>query len=63
MIQRNVRLSEAPSHGLPCVIYDKNCVGSKSYQKLAKEKFIIFETLINIGFSSHFFDSSNVMKL
>ena len=37
VIPRNVRLSEAPSHGLPCVIYDKNCVGSKSYFNLAKE--------------------------
>ena len=37
VIQRNVRLSEAPSHSLPCVIYDKNCVGSKSYVKLAEE--------------------------
>ena len=37
VIQRNVRLSEAPSHGLPCVIYDKTCVGSKSYFKLADE--------------------------
>ena len=37
VIQRNVRLSEAPSHGLPCVIYDKSCVGSKSYFKLAEE--------------------------
>tara|TARA_B100001027_G_scaffold31179_1_gene18689 strand:+ start:70 stop:867 length:798 start_codon:yes stop_codon:yes gene_type:complete len=37
VIQRNVRLSEAPSHGLPCVIYDRNCVGSKSYFKLAEE--------------------------
>ena len=37
VIQRNVRLSEAPSHGVPCVVYDKNCVGSKSYFKLAKE--------------------------
>jgi len=37
VIQRNVRLSEAPSHGLPCVIYDKNCAGSKSYFKLAEE--------------------------
>ena len=36
VIQRNVRLSEAPSHGLPCVIYDKNCVGSKSYFKLQR---------------------------
>ena len=37
VIPRNVRLSEAPSHGQPCVIYDKNCVGSKSYFKLAEE--------------------------
>ena len=37
VIPRNVRLSEAPSHGLPCVIYDKTCVGSKSYLKLADE--------------------------
>jgi len=37
VIPRNVRLSEAPSHGQPCVIYDKNCVGSKSYFNLAEE--------------------------
>ena len=37
VIQRNVRLSEAPSHGMPCVVYDKTCVGSKSYFKLAEE--------------------------
>ena len=37
VIPRNVRLSEAPSHGLPCVVYDKSCLGSKSYFKLAKE--------------------------
>ena len=37
VIPRNVRLSEAPSHGLPCVIYDKNCLGSKSYYDLAEE--------------------------
>ena len=40
VIPRNVRLSEAPSHGLPCVIYDKNCLGSKSYVKLAEEFLI-----------------------
>ena len=39
VIPRNVRLSEAPSHGLPCVIYDKSCSGSKSYFKLAEEFF------------------------
>ena len=37
VIQRNVRLSEAPSHGMPCIVYDKNCSGSKSYIKLAEE--------------------------
>ena len=37
VIPRNVRLSEAPSHGLACVEYDKTCPGSKSYLKLAEE--------------------------
>ena len=31
VIPRNVRLSEAPSHGVPVLIYDKSCPGSKSY--------------------------------
>ena len=37
VIPRNVRLSEAPSYGMPCVVYDKNCLGSRSYFKLAEE--------------------------
>tara|TARA_B100001559_G_scaffold8300_1_gene7406 strand:+ start:1204 stop:1998 length:795 start_codon:yes stop_codon:yes gene_type:complete len=37
VIPRNVRLSEAPSHGLPCVTYDKACSGSKAYFELAEE--------------------------
>ena len=37
VIPRNVRLSEAPSHGMPCVTYDESCLGSKSYFSLAKE--------------------------
>ena len=37
VIPRNVRLSEAPSHGQPCVTYDKSCSGSKAYFKLAEE--------------------------
>lgn len=37
IISRNVRLSEAPSHGLPVVIYDPASAGSKNYQDLAKE--------------------------
>ena len=31
IIPRNVRLSEAPSHGMPVLIYDKSCPGSRSY--------------------------------
>ena len=37
VIPRNVRLSEAPSHGLPVLIYDKLCAGSKSYLNFANE--------------------------
>jgi chromosome partitioning protein len=37
MIPRNVRLSESPSHGLPVLLYDAQCVGSKAYQALADE--------------------------
>ena len=36
-IPRNVRLSEAPSHGLPALIYDHNCAGSRAYIALARE--------------------------
>jgi chromosome partitioning protein len=37
VIPRNVRLSEAPSHGLPALIYDQNCTGSRAYMQLARE--------------------------
>jgi chromosome partitioning protein len=37
VIPRNVRLSEAPSHGQPVLIYDKTCVGSKSYLNFTVE--------------------------
>ena len=37
LIPRNVRLSEAPSHGMPILIYDKLCAGSISYTNFAKE--------------------------
>ena len=45
VIPRNVRLSEAPSHGQPCVTYDKSCTGSKAYFELAEE----FISQSNIG--------------
>ena len=46
VIPRNVRLSEAPSHGMPVLIYDKSCPGSKSYFNFTDE-FMSQET--NMG--------------
>ena len=37
VIPRNVRLSEAPSHGMPVLIYDRSCPGSKSYFNFTDE--------------------------
>ena len=37
VIPRNVRLSEAPSHGMPALIYDHRCSGSEAYMALARE--------------------------
>jgi len=45
VIPRNVRLSEAPSHGIPVLIYDKSCSGSKSYFNFTDE-FINQETKV-----------------
>ena len=45
VIPRNVRLSEAPSHGVPVLIYDKSCSGSKSYFSFTDEFLNKSETL------------------
>ncbi len=37
VIPRNVRLSEAPSHGVPALVYDHKCSGSEAYMALARE--------------------------
>ena len=37
VVPRNVRLSEAPSHGMPVLLYDKTCPGSKAYFKFTEE--------------------------
>ncbi len=38
-VPRNIRLAEAPSHGLPAVVYDKHCPGSAAYRRLYWEVF------------------------
>ena len=47
-IPRNVRVSEAPSHGKPVLLYDLNCSGSRAYLKLARE-FLQRERLLPTG--------------
>ena len=37
IIPRNVRLGEAPSHGMPIILYDPKCVGAVAYCELAEE--------------------------
>jgi chromosome partitioning protein len=37
VIQRNVKLSEAPSHGLPVILYDADSTGARNHLALAKE--------------------------
>jgi chromosome partitioning protein len=37
VVPRNVRVSEAPSHGLPVLVYDHRCVGAQAYIQLAAE--------------------------
>ena len=47
VIPRNVRLSEAPSHGVPVLIYDKLCPGSKSYFNFTEEFLSKQETFVS----------------
>ena len=45
VVPRNVRLSEAPSHGLPALIYDLKCPGSEAYIRLAREMMVRLPSL------------------
>ncbi|NJC34947.1 chromosome partitioning protein [Sphingomonas jejuensis] len=49
VIPRNVRLSEAPSHGLPALIYDQRCVGSEAYIALARELIARLPDPVNVA--------------
>jgi chromosome partitioning protein len=48
IIPRNIKLSEAPSHGKPALIYDNRCLGSVAYMLLAKEILSKLESTNNI---------------
>ena len=37
IIPRNVRLAEAPSHGVPIMLHDPKCIGARAYKALAEE--------------------------
>jgi len=43
VIGRNIRLAEAPSYGMPCIIYDEESRGARSYLRLAKELLALKE--------------------
>jgi chromosome partitioning protein len=47
VIPRNVRVSEAPSYGLPAIVYDMRCAGSQAYIQLAKEVIKREKTLLS----------------
>ncbi len=48
IIPRNVRLSEAPSHGKPITVYDSNSIGAQKYRDLATEVLGTFKSNYNI---------------
>lgn len=37
IVPRNVRLAEAPSHGVPIILHDPKCVGARAYKALTEE--------------------------
>ena len=57
LVPRNVRLSEAPSHGKPALLYDLRCQGTKSYLALADE-FLDRTLMIDVPAARHEVSSS-----
>lgn len=48
VVPKNVRLAEAPSHGLPVILYDLNCPGARAYMALADE-LLARDGLVSMG--------------
>lgn len=53
VIPRNVKLSEAPSYGMPITVYDPRSKGARSYEKLVKE-FLKKNEISNNSKGKHF---------
>ena len=53
VVPRNVRLSEAPSHGLPIVLYDAKSAGSDSYVELSRELILRCKARINASLAQN----------
>ena len=60
VIPRNVRLSEAPSHGTPVLIYDKTCLGNKISVKLSSTGQDHRENLSNLDYLVNLFNEFNL---
>jgi len=62
IIPRNVRLSEAPSFGLPAIVYDMRCSGAKAYISLAREVLKREKEIIGKEklLSGHAYDADNI---
>src|SRR3546814_9435466 len=60
MIPRNVRVSEAPSHGKPVLLYDLRCAGSQAYIHLARE---ILQREIGLRSEEHTSELQSLMRI